>query len=276
MALIIITGAFMFLIYLVASWLGVPDSYCLQAALWGGGIFGILGIIVRWLGKAATVENSPSQKIDVPLGRYTAGFSGDTLTPTDGGRSHMYCRLAIGYADAKNAVTTRVIDVLSFTVAATPDGEVVAHHLTAYCEMRKAQRNFRADRIVECHTAEANDDASSVKDLLSTLMAAPETTAFDNQMAILHPVTMADLVLDYMARSPNYKRITIQPVACGYMEKSRGNLREKTILFIDGIAEGKSQQQRFKIDRIRTIWMAGSDEPVTNIAGLFLTTDHAN
>lgn len=281
MTFIVSTAALMVLIYLGAGWLGVPESHRIQVALWGGGILGVLGAIGQMLGKPAKTS-TPEKKAPlaktpaIPQGRYTGGFAEDALTPTEGGRTNMYCRLVIGYADAKGAITSRIIDVLSYTVAATPDGEVVAYQLAAYCEMRKDERLFRADRIVECHLAETDAADTEVKDLLATLREAPATTICDDQRAILHPVTMQDLVIEYMFRTPNYRRVTIQPTAFGYTERSRGSLREKTLLFIDGIAEGKMKPQRFKIDRIKAAWRIGADEAEPSIAALFLQGERAD
>ncbi|KAA8387062.1 hypothetical protein FOH24_07140 [Acetobacter tropicalis] len=275
------TAALMYLIYLGTGWLGVPESHRMQVALWGGGILSVLGALAGFLLKTlpqagGKTGNSPSRKPTIPQGRFTAGFSGDDLRPTEGGRNNMYCRLVVGYADAKSDVTSRIIDVQAFTVAATPDGEVVPYNLDAYCELRKAQRNFRADRIVECKLADAEDAESDVKDLMATLMAAPATTICDNQTAIIRPIAMPDLVLDYMFRTPNYRRVNIRPVSFGYTERSRGNRRERTLLFIDGIAEGKTQQQRFRTERIKSVWQAGHENPEGNIAALFLPGQRAD
>ncbi|MBS1014466.1 hypothetical protein [Acetobacter persici] len=280
MTFIVSTVALMFLVYLGAGWLGVAESHRIQVALWGGGILGVLGAIGQMLGKP--VKTSKPEKVPlarkpaIPEGRYTGGFAEDDLTPVEGGRSNMYCRLGIGYADAKGAITSRIIEVLSYTVAATPDGEVVAYQLDAYCEMRKADRLFRADRIVECHLADTDSADTEVKDLLATLRDAPATTVCDDQRAILHPVSMPGLEIEYMFRTPNFRRVTIQPTAFGYTERSRGKLREKTLLFIDGIAEGKTKPQRFKIDRINAAWRIGADKAEPSIAALFLQERQAD
>lgn len=276
MTFIVSIAALMFLIYWGTEGLDITESHRIQATLWIGGVLGILGTIGRLMVRPAKPGSAPGKTPAIPQGRYTGGFTEDDLTQTDGGRSNMYCRLVIGYADANSAVTSRIIDVLAFTVAATPDGEVVPYLLDAYCEMRRDQRHFRADRIVECHLAEADEGETEVKDLLATLMAAPATTVCDDQTAIVQPVSMPDLVLDYMFRTPTYKRVTVQPVAFGYTERSRGNRRERTLLFIDAVAEGKTKQQRFKTDRIRTVWQAGHEDAETNIASLFLPGQQAD
>ncbi|MFT9016437.1 MAG: hypothetical protein ABF990_11965 [Acetobacter sp.] len=219
--------------------------------------------------KQASVPRRP--RVDygngMHLGRYTAGAYDQALTPAVGGRTGIFCRLAIAYADARDDMTTRVIDVTSFTVASTPDGEVVPLNLEAFCELRQAKRNFRADRILECAMANTGED---VTDLMSSLSAAPQTVSFDRKTAILRNVTLPAVVLDYQFRAPTFKRVTITPETVGYSEQSTGGNREWALLFIDGVAEGKTETQRFKADRIQQAWIAEHEAGIDDMTRFFL------
>ena len=201
------------------------------------------------------------------LGRYTAGAYGDTLTLAVGGRSEIFCRLVIAYADAKEDVTSRVIDVTAFSTAATPDGEVVPYNLEAYCELRQAKRNFRADRILECAMANTGEDVS---DLMSVLLAAPQTASFERKAAILHTVDLPPITLEYQFRAPTFKRITVKPETVGYSEQSNGDRREWKLLFIDVVMEGKAESQRCKADRIQRVWAADHEAGIDDMSRFFL------
>lgn len=201
------------------------------------------------------------------LGRYTAGAYGDALTRVDGGKTNIFSRLVITYADAREELTARIIEVESYTVAATTDGEIVPFSLNAFCELRQAQRNFRADRILLAADGETGNE---LPDLLKKLETAPNTVNFDRKTAILMNVETAKLEMDYQFRAPNFKRVKIQPTEVGYTEQGRGNSRELTLLFIGGIMEGKDTPQRFKLDRIQSISLADSGNEITNLGEFFL------
>ncbi|MBO1325291.1 hypothetical protein K2X14_07805 [Acetobacter sp. TBRC 12305] len=211
------------------------------------------------------------QRIDygngMRLGRYTAGAYGDALTLAAGGRSEMFCRLVIAYADAKEDVTSRIIDVMAFSTAATPDGEVVPYNLEAFCELRKAKRNFRADRILECAIANTGE---GVSDLMSVLLSAPQTVAFERKTAILHTVDLPPVILEYQFRAPTFKRVTVKPEVIGYSEESNGDHRNWTLLFVDGMMEGKTERQRFKAERIQQVWIADHEAGIDDMSRFFL------
>lgn len=201
------------------------------------------------------------------LGRYTAGAYGDALTQVDGGKKNIFSRLVITYADAREDLTARIIDVQSFTLAATPDGEIVPFNLTAFCELRQAQRNFRADRILLAADGPTGKDLS---DLLGALQTAPNTVSFDRKTAILQKVATDEVEIEYQFRAPNFKRVKVRPTQIGYTEHARGNDRERALLFIDGMMEGKDTPQRFKVDRIQSTYRADSGTEITNLAAFFL------
>lgn len=252
------------LVYLTGGWIGIPESYRLTVALVMGGILGVLGTIGIIIDKkSAQGEKSPTGQFH--LGRYTAGAYDNELTMAAGGRTNIFCRLAIGYVDGKDEVTARIIDVLNYSVAATPDGEIVPFYLEAFCEMRQAKRTFRADRIVEC-----SDEDREVTDLLGILQNAPSTVVFNRKTTIIQPVSMPPITIDYQFRAPNFKRVTINPVVVGYTEQTVGKNRTKTIVFIDAIAEGKTTSQRFSIERIQGIWRTDDNQPVQDLATLLL------
>jgi hypothetical protein len=216
-------------------------------------------------------RDKASQQIDygngMRLGRYTAGAYGDALIQVDGGKKNIFSRLVITYADAREDLTARIIDVQSYTLAATGDGEIVPFSLSAFCELRQAQRNFRADRIL---LAVDGETGNNLPDLLKALETAPDTVSFDRKTAILMNVATAELEMDYQFRAPNFKRVKIQPTQIGYTEQAHGNGRERTLLFIDGIMEGKDTPQRFKLDRIQSSHLADSGMEITNLAAFFL------
>lgn len=201
------------------------------------------------------------------LGRYTAGVYGDALTQVDGGKKNIFSRLVITYADAQEDLTARTIDVQSFTLAATPDGEIVPFNLTAFCELRQAQRNFRADRILLAADGATGNDLA---DLLGTLKTAPNTVSFDRKTAIVQNVTTDDVEIEYQFRAPNFKRVKVRPTQIGYTEQAKGNNRERCLLFVDGMMEGKSTPQRFKLDRIQAAFNVENGAEITNLAAFFL------
>lgn len=201
------------------------------------------------------------------LGRYTAGVYGDALTQVDGGKKNIFSRLVITYADAQEDLTARTIDVQSFTLAATPDGEIVPFNLTAFCELRQAQRNFRADRILLAADGATGNDLA---DLLGTLKTAPNTVSFDRKTAIVQNVITGDVEIEYQFRAPNFKRVKVRPTQIGYTEQAKGNNRERCLLFVDGMMEGKSTPQRFKLDRIQAAFNVENGAEITNLAAFFL------
>ncbi|MFT9360098.1 hypothetical protein [Acetobacter okinawensis] len=201
------------------------------------------------------------------LGRYTAGVYGDALRQVDGGKKNIFSRLVITYADAQEDLTARTIDVQSYTLAATPDGEIVPFNLTAFCELRQAQRNFRADRIL---LAADGATGSDLADLLGALKTAPNTVSFDRKTAIVQNVTTGDVEMEYQFRAPNFKRVKVRPTQIGYTEQAIGNNRECCLLFIDGMIEGKDTPQRFKLDRIQATYSVDGGEEITNLAAFFL------
>lgn len=258
------------LLYFGTGYLPIAEDNRIKVAIWGGIALSILGAIGRYMEKAkpasGTRKKAVKSKSNVPLGRYTGGAWGDSLTWTIGGRENIYCRLVIAYNDTKDDMTARVIDVTSFTVAHTPDGEIVPYNLSAFCELRQAKRNFRADRIIECHT-EAD---AEVTDLMGTLLEAPESVKFEGKTTILKPLKIGTMDIDYQFRAPNFRRVTITPINAAYQEKTVGQMRNKTLVFIEGFTEDKIEPQRFRISKLRGAWLQDGQTPITDLATYLL------
>lgn len=256
------------LLYFGTGYLPIAPQNRVSVAIWGGIALSILGAIGRYMGKAKPTDGSSKKAIksNVPLGRYTGGAWGESLTLAVGGRDNIYCRLVIAYNDAKDDLSARIIDVTSFTVAHTPDGEIVPYNLSAFCELRQAQRNFRADRIIECHT----EDDTEVVDLMGTLLAAPESVKFEGKTTILKPLKIGTIDIDYQFRAPNFRRVTITPINAAYQEKTVGQMLNKTLVFIEGFTEEKLEPQRFRISRLRGAWLPDGQTPITDLATYLL------
>ncbi|WP_133058364.1 hypothetical protein [Acetobacter cibinongensis] len=258
----------MVLLYFGTGYLGVAENLRFGISFWGGIGLAVLGAIGHFMGKPHQQGTQQSlgglqPPITPPLGRCTAGYFDHSLRLTMGGQSNIYCRLGIAYVDAKNEISRRIIDITSYSVAATPDGEVVPYNLEAFCELRQAKRNFRADRIIQCADVESGLD---ITDLMGTLRAAPHTAQFDRKMAILRPISCGSIVVDYQFRAPNYKRTNITPTTVGYQEHSTGQFRTKTLLFVEGYIDGKDSPQRLRADRISGAWTFPNEAPIPDLA----------
>ncbi|ARW48710.1 hypothetical protein [Acetobacter pasteurianus] len=257
-------GAIIFLSYLACGWIGVTESSRLTVAIVGGGILWALGTMGNIINKKSSQgEKSPTGQFR--LGRYTAGVQEADLSPTMGGRCDIFCRLTIGYLDAKNDFTIRNIDVLNYTVAATPDGEIVPYYLMAFCEMRQAKRTFRADRILECST-----ENRKVDDLLGVLQKAPESTVFDRKITILQPVTVPAIIIEYQFRAPKFQRITVRSDVVGYTEQKVKTNYIKNMVFIEGRVDEKDDDKLLKADRIQNAWRADNNEPIQDLQSFLL------
>jgi hypothetical protein len=271
-------GAFAALVYWGLGWLHLADGTRLTIAFWAGVIGLLAPVITRILTFIlALLPNQSGQNPTKtakathlpPLGRFTAGAYDNALTMAPGGRRNIFCRLVIAYVDAQSEITTRIIDVQSYSVATTPDGEIVPLYLDAFCELRQGKRQFRADRIIECALADSEGDGD-VTDLLGVLQKAPDTVTFDRKTTILMPVTKDAITIDYQFRAPTFKRVTITPAVVGYTEQSIGQQRITTLAFIDAFAEGKTTSQRFRADRIQNVWTADDNSPIQDLASFLL------
>lgn len=270
------TVGMIILLYFGTGYLPIAEDNRMKVAIYGGIALTILGAIGQYMGKAKptggpskkAIKQPVKEKSNVPLGRFTCGAHSDSLTETIGGRQNIYCRLVIGYIDAKDDITSRIIDITSFTVAHTPDGEIVPCYLSAFCELRQAKRNFRADRIIECNTAEG----AEVTDLMGTLMAAPQSMRFEGKTTILKPLQIGTMDIEYQFRAPNFRRVTITPTKAAYQEMTVGQMRTKTLVFIEGFTEDKAELQRFRIARLRAAWLPDGQTPITDLASYLLET----
>ncbi len=136
-----------------------------------------------------TVETSTKEQIDSGE-NYDAweGSFGDATAPIE-----VSAHLQIDYTDGDGKSTTRSVKVKKF------DEMLSGGMVIGFCELRRATRTFRIDRISECMDLETGESISSVRDfLINKFEASPERVIdtieleFSDVLKILYFVAKAD------------------------------------------------------------------------------------
>ncbi|MCI2023627.1 MAG: WYL domain-containing protein [Acetobacter fabarum] len=150
--------AIMGLIYYGTGYLGVSDHARFNIAVWGGLALGVLGAIGNALNKISPKSSvTTTQAKKSKAERAPEGLSRRTVEGV---------RVIIRYMDGSLDETERTIrpDLLEYTT--DPDGTVQIKYIHAYCELRKAPRLFRYDRLEGAYNADTGEEISNIGALL--------------------------------------------------------------------------------------------------------------
>lgn len=177
--------------------------------------------------------------------------------------------LHVRYKDEKSEITERDITVRQVNYGYTYDGVLMPYTLEAYCRLRRADRTFYVERILECSDPATKTAISDLTDFFKTYFKdskPPYRRA--NQ---IFAVRSTPLLICYQFRKPKYTQQNITVVRIGFYQGINRNPPRRTLSYIEGIREGKTEIERFNLHRLGDAYDPETGEWIENLSDYLIS-----
>ncbi|MFT9374764.1 hypothetical protein [Komagataeibacter saccharivorans] len=231
--------------------------------VYGCVLFPVALIHALFMHKEASNTNSTTNKSQ------SIGAKGKRLDPAGIEYSGLKLPLHIRYKDEKGEITERDITVRQVNYGYTYDDVLVPYVLEAYCRLRRADRTFYVERILECSDPATKATISDLTDFFKTYFKdskPPYRRA--NQLFAVQPTP---LLICYQFRKPKYIQQNITVVRIGFYQGINHNPPRRTLSYIEGIREGGTEIERFNLHRLGDAYDPETGEWIENLSDYLIS-----